>query len=51
MAKLNLKAACHLVPVHPEDRHLLGTWWEESIFVDTALPFDLSSAPKIFFLV
>ena len=48
MAKLDLKAAYRSVPVHPEDRLLRGTQWEESIFVDTALPFGLSSAPKIF---
>ena len=48
MAKLDLKAAYRSVPVHLEDRLLLGTRWEESIFVDTALPFGLSSAPKIF---
>ena len=29
MAKLDLKAAYRSVPVHPEDRLLLGTWWEE----------------------
>ena len=48
MAKLDLKAAYHSVPVHPDDRPLLGTRWEEAIYVDTALPFGLSSAPKIF---
>ena len=36
------------VPVHPDDRLLLGTRWGDSIFVDTALPFGLASAPKIF---
>ena len=35
MAKLDIKAAYHLVPVNLEDRLLLGTRWEESIFVDT----------------
>ena len=48
MAKLDLKAAYRSVPVHPEDRVLLGTRWENSVYVDTALPFGLSSAPKIF---
>lgn len=48
MAKLDLKAAYRSVPVRPEDRLVLGTRWEESILVDTALPFGLSSAPKIF---
>lgn len=36
------------VPVHPEDRLLLGMKWEEDIFVDAALPFGLRSAPLIF---
>ena len=45
MAKLDLKAAYRSVPVH---RVLLGTRWENSVYVDTALPFGLSSAPKIF---
>ena len=48
MAKLDLKAAYRSVPVHPDDRFLLGTRWGDSIFVDTALPFGLASAPKIF---
>ena len=37
MAKLDL-------PFSP----LVGTLWEEAIYMDTALPFSLSSAPKIF---
>lgn len=48
MAKLDLKAAYRFVPVHPVDHPLLGTRWKDVINVDTALPFGLSSAPKIF---
>ena len=48
MAKLDLKVAYRNVPVHPEDRPLLGVMWENTIFIDTALPFGLRSAPKIF---
>lgn len=48
MAKLDLNAAYCSVPVHLEDWPLLGTQWEGSILVETALPFRLSSAPKIF---
>ncbi len=33
-----------MVPIHPEDRMV----WEGGPYVDTALPFGLSSAPKIF---
>ena len=37
-----------MVPIHPEDCHLLGMKWEEMVYVDAALPFGLRSAPKIF---
>ena len=48
MAKFDLKAAYRNVPVHPEDCWLLGMVWENQLFVDTALPFGLRSAPMIF---
>ena len=48
LAKVDIRSAYRLVPVHPEDRWLLGMQWEGSLFVDTALPFGLRSAPKIF---
>ena len=48
LAKLDLKAAYRMVPVHPTDHHLLGIIWNEAVYVDTALPFGLRSAPKIF---
>ena len=37
-----------MVPVHPEDRLLLGMSWNGALYVDVALPFGLHSAPKIF---
>ena len=37
-----------MVPVHPDDRHLLGMRWRGAIYIDTALPFGLRSAPKVF---
>ena len=40
--------AYRIVPVHPQDRVLLGMRWDEQLYVDTALPFSLHSAPKIF---
>ncbi len=49
MAKLDLKVAYRSVPVHPDDRFLLGMRWGDSIFVDTAFLFGFTSAPKIFF--
>ena len=48
MAKIDIKAAYRMVPVHPQDRHLFGMMWEDKVYVDAALPFGLRSAPKIF---
>ena len=48
LAKVDLESAYRMVPVHPDDRHLLGMEWDGSVYVDTALPFGLRSAPKIF---
>ena len=48
MAKIDIKAAYRLIPVHPADRWLLGMQFEGAIFMDMVLPFGLRSAPKIF---
>lgn len=48
MAKLDLKSAYRMVPVHPQDQRLLGVNWQGETFQDTALPFGLRSAPIIF---
>ena len=48
LAKLDLESAYRVVPVHPDDRPLLGMEWKDLIYVDAALPFGLRSAPKIF---
>ena len=48
MAKVDLQNAYRIVPVHPDDHHLLGLRWGQEVYVDTALPFGLRSAPKIF---
>ena len=48
LAKLDLESAYRVVPVHPEDRPLLGMEWKDQLYVDAALPFGLRSAPKIF---
>ena len=48
MIKVDIRSAYRVVPIHPDDRWLLGMMWEGSVFVDTALPFGLRSAPKIF---
>ena len=48
LAKVDIKSAYRMVPVHPEDRPLLGMMWDGALYVDGALPFGLRSAPKIF---
>lgn len=51
LAKIDIASAYRIVPVHPEDRPLLGMKWKGALFVDMALPFCLRSAPKTFTVV
>ncbi len=48
LAKFDIESAYRTVPVHPEDRHLLGMVWKGCLYIDTVLPFGLRLAPKIF---
>ena len=48
LAKVDIRSAYRMLPIHPDDRWLLGMRWEGSVFVGAALPFGLPSAPKIF---
>ena len=48
LAKLDVRSAYRLIPVHPVDRPLLAVAWKGGIFVDGMLLFGLRSAPKIF---
>ena len=48
MAKVDIKSAFHLLPVHLTDRHLLAMKWCKQLYIDTCLPFGLRSAPKLF---
>ena len=50
MAKLDIKSAYRIVPVHPQDWFLLGMQWNDhtKVYVDRALPFGLRSALNIF---
>ena len=43
-----LVKAYRMVPVHPEDQHLLGVLWEGIVYIDKMLPFGLRSALKMF---
>ena len=48
LAKMDIKQAYRMVPIHPQDRRLLGMRWEGVVYVDKTLPFGLRSAPIIF---
>ena len=48
LAKLDLKSACRIILVHPDNRPLLGMKWDSDVFLDATLPFGLRSAPKLF---
>lgn len=48
LAKIDIKSAYRIVPVHPEDRPLLGMRFQDQVYVDATLPFSLRSAPKLF---
>ena len=48
LVKADIQEAYRMVPVHPEDQHLLGVKWNGSVYIDKVLPFGLRSAPKIF---
>ena len=48
LAKADIKAAYRIVPVHPQDCQLLAMKWQGDVYIDTALPFGLQSAPKLF---
>ena len=48
MAKIDIKSAFRLLPVHPADRHLLMMSWNNSVYIDMCIPFGLRSAPKLF---
>ncbi len=45
MAKIDVKSAYRIVPLHPADRRLLAMEWNGKVFVDA---FGLRLAPKIF---
>ena len=44
VAKLDVRSAYRLVPVHPDDRQLLGFQWQGARYADGMLPFGLQSA-------
>jgi hypothetical protein len=48
LAKIDVKSAYRIVPVHPDDRPLLGMKFQGMVYADATLPFGLRSAPKVF---
>ena len=48
MAKTDLKSAFRLIPIHPDDWHLLGIHWNNQYYVDLYFPFGFRSAPFLF---
>ena len=48
LAKIDVRHAFRLLPVHPADHHLLAMSWKGDLFIDTCLLFGLRSAPKLF---
>ena len=48
LAKFDVQGAFRTIPVHPDDRRLLGMRWEGRINMDKVLPFGLRSAQKLY---
>ena len=48
MAKIDIKSAYRNIPIHPDDRWLMGMLWDKALFVDTALPFGLARPQRYF---
>lgn len=48
LAKVDVKEAFRIIPVHPHDRLLLGMLWDSKLYLDKCLPFGLRSAPLLF---
>ena len=39
LAKIDIQSAYRIIPVHPDDRWLLGMSWEGALYIDTVLSF------------
>ena len=48
LAKIDIRSAYRIVPIHPSERAFLGVQWRGGTFIDCQLPFGLASAPAIF---
>ena len=48
LAKSDIKSAFRIIPVHPDDRHLLGILWNDCYYYDNCLPMGCSSSCQLF---
>ena len=48
MAKSDIKSAFRIIPINPNDRHLLGFKWNNKFYFDNCLPMGCSSSCQIF---
>ena len=48
LVKADIKEAYQMIPIHPDDQHLLGVRWNDYYYVNRRFPFSLHSVPKIF---
>lgn len=48
LVKIDIEAAFKIIPVHPEDYHLLGMLWQDSFYFDKTLPMGCRSSCSIF---
>lgn len=48
MGKLDIKEAFRIIPVHPDDRHLLGFMFDGQFYIDNCLPMGCRSSCQIF---
>ena len=48
LAKSDIESAFRLLPIHPDDHHLLGFTWEKQYYHDLCLPMGCSSSCQLF---
>ena len=48
LAKSDIESAFRLLPIHPDDHHLLGMSWDNKYYYDLCLPMGCSSSCKLF---
>ena len=48
LAKSDIESAFRLLPVHPDDHHLLGMMWQGHYYYDLCLPMGCASSCKLF---